>query len=142
MTGELDQSQSSDEVRLRQNQNQNQDQNQQQAQQSNEDDIIVSESKEQRRCSQGSARSLRSKDDRTATELPDFPLDTHISDGEERPRYSEATTAEDSERTRRRFSLVRQTPNWYDGLPRVWHREVSVKVDAGHRRDHLGKSFA
>jgi hypothetical protein len=109
---------------------------------------------------------LDQRDDRSATELPEFPAHVHDwyegrnnADEQERNEdgggtadgsaeagqhslrsegYSEATTADDSARGYNRYRLVRQTPNWYDGVLRWWRREISVKVEAEKRRDHLG----
>lgn len=88
-------------------------------------------------------RGRYEEDDRVATEMPELPEGSHHDaggDGEwlrDERRYSDVTTADDSVNTER-YRLCRQTPNWYDGFMRFWHREVSVKVDAGYRRDHLG----
>jgi hypothetical protein len=111
---------------------------------------------------------LRVRDERSATELPEFPSNVHDweegrdggdGDGEgdgngngdgtagagqhslRSQAYSEATTAEDSVRVFNRYRLVRQTPKWYDSALRWWRREISVKVDASKRRDHLGMSL-
>jgi hypothetical protein len=113
---------------------------------------------------QGSLLDVR--DERTATELPEFKrwdsehgdVEEHedpgehgggVGDGQEgngqlsmrSQAYSEATTAEDSNQGYNRYRLVRQTPKWYDGVLRWWKREISVKVDAKYRRDHLGMSL-
>jgi len=101
---------------------------------------------------------LSQQDDYIATELPRLSqaniqralqeqerhAQTEGSSGDgERSPPSEATTAEDSVVTtnahfrRNRYRLVRQTPKWYDGFVRMWEREVSVKVDARGKRDHL-----
>jgi hypothetical protein len=57
---------------------------------------------------------------------------------------SEAPTAQDSEgpeaHDARRYRLRRQVPRWYDPIVRFWTRHVSVTIDEGSHRDHLGRS--
>ena len=57
------------------------------------------------------------------------------------PRLSDASTVPDDgwEREAWRYRLKRQTPHWYDGIFRFWGRQISVVVDQGQQRDHLGR---
>lgn len=66
------------------------------------------------------------------------------------PRYggrsycpSLAPTAVDSEgpdvHDVRRYRLTRQVPHWYDPVAKFWTSQVSITIDEGSHRDHLGK---
>ena len=57
------------------------------------------------------------------------------------PRLSDISTVPDDdwEREAWRYRLKRQTPHWYDGIFRFWGRQISVVVDQGQQRDHLGR---
>jgi hypothetical protein len=107
--------------------------------------VSAGQEKQRRPSTEGSIRRRREyeEDDRTATELPELPEGSHHDAGDDEEwmrderRYSDVTTAADSA-DMRRYRLCRQTPHWYDGMLKFWQREVSVKVDAGTRRDHLG----
>jgi hypothetical protein len=56
---------------------------------------------------------------------------------------SQAPTIPDSEgpdgHDARRYRLRRQIPHWYDPVVRFWKRHISVTIDEGSHRDHLGK---
>jgi len=85
---------------------------------------------------------LASKDDRVAIEFPEFSREQALKGRLVQRRLSDASTEIDQEVRRRpiRFNsyrLVRQEPKWYDGLVNFWHREISIKLDAQSRRDHL-----
>jgi hypothetical protein len=62
--------------------------------------------------------------------------------GGTRPCPSEAPTAPDSEgpdaHDDRRYRLRRQVPHWYDPAVKFWRSQVSVTIDEGQHRDHLG----
>jgi hypothetical protein len=57
---------------------------------------------------------------------------------------SQATTAEDSQGPEAqgsgRYRLRRQVPHWYDPVVKFWTSQVSVTIDEGSYRDHLGTS--
>ncbi|OCK77087.1 hypothetical protein K432DRAFT_129673 [Lepidopterella palustris CBS 459.81] len=55
-------------------------------------------------------------------------------------RVSEVSTAPDDEcaRETRRYRLQRQKPHWYDGIVKFWTTQISVTIDEGQHRDHLG----
>jgi hypothetical protein len=59
-----------------------------------------------------------------------------------RPCSSDAPTAPDSEgpdaHDDRRYRLRRQVPHWYDPAVKFWRSQVSVTIDEGQHRDHLG----
>jgi hypothetical protein len=89
---------------------------------------------------------LASKDERVANELPEFSVEQALRGRLVQRRLSDTTAVQDTEGRPRpvkfnSYRLVRQDPRWHDGLAKVWEREVSIKVDAEHRRDHLGVHF-
>jgi hypothetical protein len=57
---------------------------------------------------------------------------------------SPVTTAVDSlgpdAQNVRRYRLERQVPHWYDPVVKFWKSQVSVTIDEGSHRDHLGLS--
>jgi hypothetical protein len=62
--------------------------------------------------------------------------------GGTRPCPSEAPTVLDYEgpdaHNDRRHRLRRQVPHWYDPAVKFWTTQVSVTIDEGQHRDHLG----
>jgi len=58
---------------------------------------------------------------------------------------SEAPTALDPEgpdgHNDRRHRLRRQVVHWYDPVVKFWTTQVSVTIDEGHHRDHLGTKY-
>lgn len=61
-----------------------------------------------------------------------------------RRRASEVSTVPDTlgpeESNERRYRLRRQKPRWYDPVAKFWTTQVSVTIDEGTHRDHLGGS--
>lgn len=63
------------------------------------------------------------------------------------PHYgpSQISTAPDSDGPdagdARRYRLQRQAPRWHDSVVRFWTGQVSVTIDEGSHRDHLGRLY-
>ncbi|KAF2013325.1 hypothetical protein BU24DRAFT_234965 [Aaosphaeria arxii CBS 175.79] len=59
------------------------------------------------------------------------------------PSASDITTIPDSEgpeaNDTRRYRLQRQATHWYDPVVRIWTSQISITIDEGSHRDHLGK---
>lgn len=94
--------------------------------------------------------ALSTANDREATELAAVGARRRstmeaMDEGEEvSVSVSEVATAADEccERERRRCELKRQRVGWGDVARRWWRRQVSVTVEAGGMRDHLGEFFS
>jgi hypothetical protein len=85
---------------------------------------------------------LQSNDQRDAIHLPEFSVTQSLRGRLVQRRLSFVPSAVDDELYRHysnnTYTLVRQEPRWYDWYVKIWEREISIKVDAKHRRDHLG----
>lgn len=85
---------------------------------------------------------LHSHDQRDAISLPEFSATQSLRGRLVQRRLSNIPNGSDDELTRHysinTYTLVRQEPRWYDWVAKMWENEVSIKVDARHRRDHLG----
>ncbi|KAE9981539.1 hypothetical protein EG328_011576 [Venturia inaequalis] len=88
---------------------------------------------------------LHSHDQRDAISLPEFSAFQSLRGRLVQRRLSNIPNGSDDELTRHfvinTYTLVRQEPRWYDWAVNMWQSEVSIKVDARHRRDHLGTCF-
>jgi hypothetical protein len=87
---------------------------------------------------------LHSNDQRDAIDLPEFSAAQSLRGRLVQRRLSMVPSGRDDALTRHyvvnTYTLLRQEPRWYDWFAKVWENEVSIKVDANHRRDHLGTS--
>lgn len=85
---------------------------------------------------------LHCHDQRDAISLPEFSATQSIRGRLVQRRLSNVPNGIDDELTRdfaiNTYTLVRQEPRWYDWIVRMWQENVSIKVDARYRRDHLG----
>ncbi|QDS67708.1 hypothetical protein FKW77_005605 [Venturia effusa] len=84
---------------------------------------------------------LSSNDQRDAISLPEFSTSQSLRGRLVQRRLSNVPNESNDELTRNlslnTYTLVRQEPRWYDSIAKMWENEVSIKVDARYRRDHL-----